>query len=109
MAFNYTKERSGARKGFDIASEVTPWSGCTEQQTGRARICPTPHLNVDEYVRLLACIEREGGIATMDEISRSLPAVARPISAVFDLCDHGILCADLEAALDGSMRVWRLG
>ncbi len=70
--------------------------------------CPTRHLTVDQYVRLLACIEREGGVATLDEIARALPMVERPVSAVFDLCDAAILSADLGAALGGDTRVWRL-
>lgn len=74
----------------------------------RARLCPTPHLTVDQFVGLLACIEAEGGIATLDEISRALPAVSQPISAVLDLCDAEILNADLEAVFDGDMRVWRV-
>ncbi len=74
----------------------------------RARPRYTPHLTVDQYVRLLAFIENGGGIVTLDEISRALPHVRQPISAVFDLCDAGILNVDWASAFDGDMRVWRV-
>ena len=79
-----------------------------ERVRGSTPRCPTSHLNPDQYGRLLACIERKGGIATIDEIARALPHVGQPISAVFDLCDAGILGADLESAFDADMRVWRI-
>lgn len=68
---------------------------------------PTPHLDPDQYVRLLALVDRNG-IVTLDEISRALPAVERPISAIVDLCDAGILGVDLAAFFDGDTTVWRL-
>ena len=78
------------------------------KRSRRARLRPTPHLTPDQFIRLLAFIEDEGGITTLDEISRALPRVLQPISAVFDLCDADILCADWESAFDGDMRVWRV-
>ena len=72
------------------------------------RRSPTRHLTVHQYVRLLGVIDSAGGIATLDEISRALPAVEQPVSAVFDLCDADILCADWESAFDGDLRVWRV-
>ena len=74
----------------------------------RRRPRPTPHLTPDQFIRLLAVIEDEGGIATIDDISRALPSVLQPVSAVFDLCDAGILNVDWESAFDGDMRVWRV-
>ena len=68
----------------------------------------TRHLTADQYVRLLGVIDSIGGIATLDEISRALPGVEQPVSAVFDLCDADILCVDWESAFDGDMRVWRI-
>ena len=70
--------------------------------------CPTRHLDVDQYVRLLTCIEDEGGIASLDDLSRALPTVAKPVSAVFDLCDAGVLGVDLDAPFGGSTLVWRI-
>ena len=98
------KPLSAVPKDDNLSHSELPAAG----QSIRSRRSPTPHLTVDQYVRLLACIEHEGGIATLDEISRALPRVIQPISAVFDLCDAGILCADYEAAFDGDMRVWRV-
>ncbi|WP_237478189.1 hypothetical protein [Lichenibacterium dinghuense] len=102
---------AGRRNAFSVvprADGIIPQMGTAPRGTTSVPQCPTPHLNVDEYIRLLACIEDEGGIATLDEISRALPAVSRPISAVFDLCDAGILGLDLSAGFDGDMRVWRI-
>ena len=59
-------------------------------------------------MRLLAVIDDAGGGSTIDEISRALPRVSQPISAVFDLCDAGILNVDWESAFDGDMHVWRV-
>ena len=70
--------------------------------------CPTRHLDVDQYVRLLACIEDEGGFASFDDLARALPTVTQPVSAVFDLCDAGVLGVDLDAPFGGSTLVWRL-
>ena len=72
----------------------------------RTRLCPTRHLTVDDLLRLLACIECEGGMATLDSIRDALPDVARPVSGVLDLCDAGILEADFTGRLDGSVQVW---
>ena len=69
---------------------------------------PTPHLTADQYARLLAAIGDAGGVSTIDAISRALPQVTQPVSAVFDLCDAGILNVDWESAFDGDMRVWRV-
>ncbi len=73
----------------------------------RSSLCPTPHLTVAQLVQLYACIEGKGGIATIDDISRALPTVEQPVSAVLDLCDAGLLCVDLAAAFDGTMAIWR--
>ncbi len=73
----------------------------------RSALCPTPHLTVDEFTRLLSAIEDEGGFSTLHDIARALPAVLQPVSAVLDLCDAGVLCADLDAAFDGNTRIWR--
>ena len=84
---------------------------CTTDQpkaTRRPRPRLTPHLSMDQYIRLLALIEDGGGIVTIDEISRAMPLVQKPVSAVFDLCDAGILTADWQSAFDGDMRVWRV-
>ena len=75
----------------------------------RAVLCPTHRLTVDQYVQLLSFIEDGGGISTLYDISRVLHAVAEPVGAVFDLCDEGILSADLDAPLDGNTRIWRVG
>lgn len=75
--------------------------------TSRRRPSPTPHLTPDEYVRLLAHVDDQG-VTTLDAVSRALPRVSQPISAVFDLCDAGILNVDWEAALDGDMHLWRV-
>jgi hypothetical protein len=69
---------------------------------------PTPHLTADQYARLLTAIDDAGGVSTIDGISRGLPQVTQPVSAVFDLCDAGILNVDWEAAFDGDMHVWRI-
>lgn len=69
---------------------------------------PTPHLNAGQYRRLLGCIDDAGGVASLDAIARALPRVAQPVSAVFDLCDAGILNVDWESALDADMAVWRI-
>ena len=76
--------------------------------TRRRRPRPTPHLTLDQFIRLLAFIEDEGGVVTIDEVSRALPRVLQPVSAIFDLCDAGILNVDWESAFDGDMRVWRI-
>ena len=74
----------------------------------RARPRPTRHLTANQYLRLLAFIEDQGGIVALDDVSRTLPHVQKPISAVFDLCDAGILNVDWEACFGGDMRVWRV-
>ena len=74
----------------------------------RRRPRPTPHLTADQYIRLLGFIEDEGGITTLDDVTRALSKVRSPISAIFDLCDAGILNVDWESAFDGDMRVWRV-
>ena len=76
--------------------------------TRKRRTSPTPHLDAGQYRRLLACIDEAGGVATLDAISRALPRVTQPISAVFDLCDAGILNVDWKSALDADMAVWRV-
>ena len=68
---------------------------------------PTEHLDGDQYAALLGFIEREGGLVTLDNVSRAFPTVESPVSAVFDLCDAGVLCADLAAAFCGDMFIWR--
>ncbi len=112
MALLRTAQVENDRKHFSVlidgGTEARPHRR-EASKVRRARLCPTPHLTVDQFIRLLACIEREGGIATLDEISRALPAVAQPISAVLDLCDAGILCVDLASAFDGNMPVWHAG
>ncbi len=103
----------GATKRANLS--VVGSEACREQ-AGQDRSKParrprprhTPHLTADQYVRLLAFVEDGGGIVTLDEISRALPHVRQPISAVFDLCDVGILNVDWESAFDGDMRVWRV-
>ena len=72
----------------------------------RARLCPTCHLTVDDLLRLLAYIEEDGGMATLDDIRHALPDVARPVSGVLDLCEAGILEGDFTGLLDGSVQVW---
>ena len=108
MASNQHTLSATPRKGLSFVGEPHEASDLHAScKISRAKLCPTPHLSLDQYVRLLACIEFEGGMATLDEISRALPSVVQPVSAVLDLCDAGILCADLAAAFDGNMRVWR--
>ena len=93
---------------MDVSTTASP-ATAVRRCGGRARRCGhTRHLTVAQYVRLLAVIDDVGGIATIDEISRALPSVGQPISAVFDLCDAEVLCADWESAFDGDMRVWRI-
>ena len=69
---------------------------------------PTPHLSANQYVRLLALIDDAGGVVTIDQISRAMPRVSQPVSAVFDLCDARVLNVDWEATFDGDMHVWRV-
>ena len=69
---------------------------------------PTSHLTANQYARLLSIIDDAGGVVTVDAISRALPQVSQPVSAVFDLCDAGILNVDWESAFDGDMHVWRI-
>ena len=112
MATLDNTQGANPRKHFALVSRNGAGAPRPERESKaerRARLCPSRHLTPDQHIRLLACIEREGGIATLDEIARALPAVTQPISAVFDLCDLGILSADFEAAFDGSMRVCRVG
>ena len=66
------------------------WSIAT-QALEQCRRRPVLHLTVDQYVHLIACGERESGMATLDEISRAVPCMLQPISAVFDLCDAGVI------------------
>ena len=68
---------------------------------------PTRHLTASQYLRLLAFIEDQGGIVALDDVSRAMPHVQKPISAVFDLCDAGILNVDWEACCGGGMRLAR--
>ena len=74
----------------------------------RARPRPTRHLTASQYLRLLAFVEYRGGVVALDEVSRALPQVQKPISAVFDLCEAGILNVGWEACFDDDMRVWRV-
>ena len=110
MALFRTAQVENNRKHFSVAfngeAEGRPHRR-EASEVRRARLCPTPHLTVDHFIRLLACIEREGGIAALDEMSRALPAVAQPISAVLDLCDARILCAYVASAFDGNVPIWR--
>ena len=111
MTDQFLAQNSCARKPLSVVhTDDTLSQKITRVHADGSRTprCPTPHLTPDQYVRLLACIEGEGGIATLDGIARALPRVRQPISAVFDLCDVGILGADLESAFDGDMRVWRV-
>lgn len=90
---------------FPPSRSLTHVGGDGTPAQGRS---PTRHLTPDQYVRLLNVIDDVGGVATLDEISRALPRVEQPVSAVFDLCDADILCGDWESAFDGDMRVWRI-
>lgn len=76
-------------------------------QSRREALSPTPHLSVDQYVRVLNIIEDDGGFSSINDITMALPGVAQPISAILDLCDAGVLSIDLAACFDGNIRVWR--
>ena len=110
MASLNVTQKTSARNGFSVVSGEPVLAAeprLSPSKVRRSQLCPTRHLTSDQYIRLLRFIEDEGGVVTLDEISRALPAVRQPVSAVFDLCDVGILTADFEAAFDGDMRIWR--
>ncbi|MGI4769054.1 MAG: hypothetical protein ACRYGP_28785, partial [Janthinobacterium lividum] len=83
MAVSQIARTASARKTLTVvpACDQLPQNLLRAPHRRCARRSRTRHLTVDQYVRLLACIEREGGIATLDEISRALPCVLQPISA----------------------------
>ena len=111
MAFADVARDGSVRKLSNFASATCETSRDADQAPDRrssSRPCPTPHLTSDQYVRLLACIDAQGGATTLDVISHALPFVLQPISAVYDLCDAGILNVDWERAFDGDMHVWRV-
>ncbi len=106
MTYHQNIDTTSASPSFSPSLE----SALNELGTDSRRASsPTPHLTVDQYACLLSTIDEVGGIATLDEISRALPGVEQPVSAVFDLCEADILCADWEAAFDADMRVRRVG
>ena len=99
-------ENLGKSPAFPLLRNAEPGLGAKPKRA--IKRSPTRHLTAGQYVRLLGVIDNVGGIATLDEISRALPSVEQPVSAVFDLCDADILCGDWESAFDGDMRVWRV-